>query len=126
MSTKISYFLDKLQGAKRTKPGRWIAKCPAHADKSPSLSITETSNGDVLLYCFAGCQFGDILAALNLQASDCYANPRVGTRQYKSQHRANEIDAELEILQSRYGFSESTAKALVRIGLLRQGRISYE
>ena len=32
-------LLDRLTGVKQTAPGRWIAKCPAHEDRSPSLSI---------------------------------------------------------------------------------------
>lgn len=48
--------------------GRWFgekgsARCPAHKDRSPSLSIRDGRNG-VLLYCHAGCQFRDIAAEL--------------------------------------------------------------
>lgn len=41
--------------AQRTGAGRWKARCPAHADCSPSLSIRAWSDGHVLLHCFAGC-----------------------------------------------------------------------
>lgn len=33
----------------------WIAQCPAHADKTPSLSIAVGNNAEVLVYCHAGC-----------------------------------------------------------------------
>jgi hypothetical protein len=33
----------------------WSARCPAHDDHNPSLSITEDRDGRVLLHCFAGC-----------------------------------------------------------------------
>lgn len=46
------------------KSGRgWIARCPAHDDRSPSLSISQSAEGKLLLHCFAGCRFEDILAA---------------------------------------------------------------
>lgn len=38
----------------------WLAKCPCHDDKRPSLSITEGEDGRLLLNCFAGCEFEDI------------------------------------------------------------------
>ena len=49
--------------------GRWLgtyglARCPAHDDRSPSLSIAEGHDGRLLLYCFAGCDFEAIRAAL--------------------------------------------------------------
>jgi hypothetical protein len=42
---------------------RWMARCPAHRDKSPSLSIQER-DGRVLVHCFSGCPQDDVIAAL--------------------------------------------------------------
>jgi putative DNA primase/helicase len=33
----------------------WMARCPAHDDREPSLSITDTKDGMVLVRCHAGC-----------------------------------------------------------------------
>ena len=52
--------------------GRWTAKCPAHEDRSPSLSIRETSDCRVLLHCFAGCETQDVLSAVGLTFSDLF------------------------------------------------------
>jgi CHC2 zinc finger len=41
----------------------WMAKCPAHDDNNPSLSIRE-ADGRVLLHCHAGCTQGDVIDAL--------------------------------------------------------------
>lgn len=46
-------------GAKGRGP-RWVARCPAHDDAAPSLSIGTGDDGRVLLHCFAGCTFADI------------------------------------------------------------------
>jgi hypothetical protein len=54
--------------------GQWTACCPAHADSSPSLSITINAKGDVLVYCFRGCSFADICRELNLSAYEMYDN----------------------------------------------------
>ncbi len=44
----------------------WIARCPAHDDRTPSLSCS-VRNGRLLLYCHAGCSFVSILGALGLR-----------------------------------------------------------
>ncbi|WP_229582889.1 toprim domain-containing protein [Paracoccus sp. S-4012] len=49
--------------------GRWHGRygltcCPAHADRNPSMTLADGSNGQLLLHCKAGCAFRDIVAAL--------------------------------------------------------------
>ena len=43
--------------------GYWMAKCPAHNDRNPSLSITDKA-GKVLVHCYAGCGQDAVIAAL--------------------------------------------------------------
>ncbi|QIG47195.1 virulence-associated protein E [Nordella sp. HKS 07] len=42
----------------------WMAPCPAHDDRAPSLSITDARNGKVLVRCHAGCDQRGVIAAL--------------------------------------------------------------
>ena len=42
----------------------WMARCPAHEDRSPSLSISAGKDGKVLVRCHAGCMQRDLIAAL--------------------------------------------------------------
>jgi hypothetical protein len=67
-------ILDRLEYAKPSGPGRWICRCPAHSDRSPSLSIRE-ADSRVLLHCFAGCEPGDVLAAIGLELKDLFERP---------------------------------------------------
>ncbi len=53
-------------GAKYTGGGKCVARCPAHADKTPSLSITEV-NGKLLWCCHAGCTQEAVMQALDLR-----------------------------------------------------------
>jgi hypothetical protein len=47
------------------KSGRgWISCCPAHDDRVPSLSVQEADDGRVLVYCHAGCDQAQVIAAL--------------------------------------------------------------
>lgn len=41
---------------KAHKSGKgWVCRCPCHDDDSPSLSISNSSTGQLLWHCFAGC-----------------------------------------------------------------------
>ena len=42
----------------------WIACCPAHDDRNPSLSISEGDDGRPLMHCFAGCPQDAVIEAL--------------------------------------------------------------
>lgn len=37
-----------------------VCKCPVHDDKSPSLSITDSADGEIVVHCFSGCDYRDI------------------------------------------------------------------
>ena len=51
---------------------RAMACCPAHPDQTPSLSIKETDDGVVLVYCHGGCETCDVLAAVGLTFRDLF------------------------------------------------------
>jgi putative DNA primase/helicase len=42
----------------------WTARCPAHDDRTPSLSIRDGANNKVLVRCHAGCEQKSVIAAL--------------------------------------------------------------
>jgi putative DNA primase/helicase len=48
----------------RKAGGSWVARCPAHDDRVPSLSISDADGGKVLVRCHAGCDQGRVIAAL--------------------------------------------------------------
>lgn len=48
------------------------ARCPAHDDRNPSLSVTEEADGKVLINCHAGCSTEDVLAVLGLTWMDLW------------------------------------------------------
>jgi hypothetical protein len=45
---------------------KYMALCPAHDDHNPSLSI-DFEDGRALMYCFAGCEYKDIIAAAGMK-----------------------------------------------------------
>lgn len=63
-------FLARLDAVRQRGAGRWVARCPAHDDRTPSLSVAEAASGTVLIKCFAGCATVDVLAAIGLTFRD--------------------------------------------------------
>lgn len=68
-------LLARLDRVRQSAPGRWMARCPAHEDKSPSLSIRELDDGRILVHDFGGCAAPDILAAVGLSIADMFPEP---------------------------------------------------
>jgi hypothetical protein len=48
----------------------WMARCPAHDDREPSLAVGRGQQQPVLINCFAGCRPEDVLVALGMCWSD--------------------------------------------------------
>lgn len=60
--------LTKVKGGR----GHWTACCPAHEDRSPSLAITETDDGRILLKCFGGCSVQAIVGSIGMDMTDLF------------------------------------------------------
>src|SRR5579872_2504814 len=73
---KIEALLSRLERVRKSRTG-WTARCPAHADATPSLSVTLGDDGRILLKCFAGCDLEAIVKALDVAVSDLFAGPAV-------------------------------------------------
>ena len=63
---KVDILLSHLTKVRKTSKESWVACCPSHLDKSPSLTIRELDDGRVLLHCFAGCSVEEDLASVGL------------------------------------------------------------
>jgi putative DNA primase/helicase len=55
--------IAKALGGRKTGAG-WMARCPAHDDREPSLSIAHGADGKLLVHCHAGCEQHRVVAAL--------------------------------------------------------------
>lgn len=63
---KIDLILSRVDKARKTGPESWIACCPAHEDRSPSMTLREADDGRILMHCFAGCSVESILGSIGL------------------------------------------------------------
>ena len=59
----IQEALSVLAGVRRIGGG-WSALCPAHADRTPSLTLAEGGRSKLLLHCHAGCSFEQVIGAI--------------------------------------------------------------
>ncbi|MDB5327429.1 MAG: hypothetical protein JWM57_2998 [Phycisphaerales bacterium] len=71
--TDLNEILGQLEHVKSV-PGGWIARCPSHDDRNPSLSIGQGEGGRILLHCHAGCKTDNVCVALGLKTSHLMNN----------------------------------------------------
>lgn len=113
---KVISRLDKVKSAGANK---WIACCPAHLDRSPSLAISETSDGVVLIKCWAGCSANDVVQAIGLQLRDLFPG---NTKRRRGPSRAA-IEHERMIIQIGQSLQQQgilDGDDLVRFNLAKQ------
>ncbi len=67
-------ILARLEKVRQTGPSTWVARCPAHEDRRPSLSI-RADEDRVLVHCFSGCEISAVLSAVGLSLSDLFSSP---------------------------------------------------
>lgn len=98
----IDELLIRLEGVRARGTGKFSAKCPAHADRSPSLSITAGNRG-LLVHCWVGCRLSEICTALHLQPKDLFydidpdpARRRAAAQERQRRRRENEREAEID------------------------------
>lgn len=85
---------DDVAGGGNNSQGvrQWTCKCPAHETSHRSLAVGLTGDGRWLIHCHAGCEVGDVLAAVGLDLRDLYPDGPVG--RYKPLQRPQRLREE--------------------------------
>ncbi|MBN9323512.1 MAG: hypothetical protein J0H24_16250 [Delftia acidovorans] len=86
----------------------WMARCPVHEDRRPSLAISMGKDGTVLVRCHAGCEQREVIAALqerglwqtNRHASGTASNPKRRLADELNVDASKRIEAALAIWQA--------------------------
>ena len=112
----VDKIISRLEGVRSTGEDRWIARCPAHEDKSPSLAIREVDDR-VLIHCFAGCGVHEVVSAVGLEMSDLFPRniPVEGHKPISRPFPAADI---LQCLSSEALFLSLVAISLAKIGMV--------
>ena len=94
----IETILSRLHGVKE-RGSSWTARCPAHDDRSPSLSISVGDDGRVLMHCHAGCTFEAIMAALGFPVTAAFGDSTLEHRVLHLERKQREIEKRLGKLE---------------------------
>lgn len=86
----VEWVIQRFDKVRKAGKDSWTAVCPAHNDKSPSLSIRDTTE-KILIHCHAGCDPVAILGNVGLEMADLFHTKRVYQATGKS--ALAEIDA---------------------------------
>lgn len=85
---KVESLVTMLNGKPQGKG--YIACCPAHNDKHPSLSISEVS-GKILLKCWTGCSVESIVSAIGIETKDLFPESSLTSVQRKKYKRIKNL-----------------------------------
>lgn len=89
----LNHFLNAV-GYNGTRSNSNIkCHCPAHDDGRESLSVTTNDNGDVLLYCHAGCSAEKIVTTVNMKMTELFADSKAKTAKPKTNSKGRIVVA---------------------------------
>lgn len=103
-------ILSRLKEVKQQGKG-YIARCPAHDDHNPSLSISLSEDSSkILIKCFAGCADKDILDAIGLKMSDLFIDKwdKPPDAKRKTQYSYYDVDGKLLYTKTRVDKGDGT------------------
>ena len=125
----------------RTTSKGFLAICPVHKsgeERSPSLSITQTDH-QILLHCYAGCTWREIVAKLNLAPGDLFDDDYEAHERHYTRDAAEEdalvvlihrgaVKRREKISKADEKFVLEKAKRLFKNGyrLSQKGELQYE
>src|SRR5260370_4743975 len=84
----LETVLARLKGVRTSLRG-WVACCPAHRDREPSLSIGLGEQGQVLLNCFAGCSLDRIVEAMGITVAELFPKAPSASDSQREQMQRN-------------------------------------
>jgi putative DNA primase/helicase len=95
----LETVLSRLKGVCTSLHG-WVACCPAHSDREPSLSIGLGDEGHILLKCFAGCSLESIVIAIGMTVGELFPNASTLSDSQSKQVQRKSLDL-VELAQEK-------------------------
>jgi putative DNA primase/helicase len=93
--------IAKALGGRRAGSG-WTARCPAHDDRTPSLSISDADNGKVLVRCHAGCDQARVIDVLRARGLCERGGRRSGWRSFKVRRNKDQAPERYDASRTEY------------------------
>ena len=101
----LSDFVSRLQGV-RKQGGGYVARCPAHDDSKPSMSVSAGTDGRILFHCHAGCTAEAIVGAMGLKMADVMPERKAEPPPPKAQPRR---------VVATYDYEDSEGRKVYRV-----------
>ncbi len=96
----INLLLSRLQGVKKIKGSdKWVALCPAHNDKTPSLSIRQLEDSRILINCWSGCGAIDVLESIDMNFQHLMPDDAISYRGIKGRDKTERMAIAESILE---------------------------
>ena len=99
----------------------YIDVCPAHEDRTPSLSISEGEDGKILLHCFAGCGFDEIISAAGLANQKVSISKKFLGFTHSVNSAVDRINHAISIWNTTQPIAGSTAETYLKSRWLQHG-----
>lgn len=109
----IDVLLSRFDIVKATGRNQYQARCPAHDDSSPSLSIGIGADGRVLVRDHGGCDTGDVLSAVGLTYKDLFPDQLRTAERRAMAKRATRDELERALFRELYILSEYVGERFV-------------
>lgn len=90
---RVMAALSQRGKTKRAGSG-YLACCPVHGDRDPSLSVTRGDDGRALLNCKVGCSYKDIMHALDMRESDGFPDEPSNVTELRPKERGQQATLE--------------------------------
>ncbi|QXD15810.1 hypothetical protein GQ464_002355 [Rhodocaloribacter litoris] len=110
---RLEDLLRRLHGVRPSGSG-YAARCPAHEDREPSLSVSEGEDGRVLIHCHAGCSTEAVVQALGLRLADLMPEDRTHDASIGDGRRGRE-PAPPPIEVARYTYRDEGGRPLYQV-----------
>jgi hypothetical protein len=107
-------ILDRLEGVRQCTTDSWVARCPAHEDRSPSLTVRDAGDGMVLMHCFTGCDVTAIVESIGLELSALFPPRSPDEHRRRSLRKPFPASAVLSALASEALIASMAATTLAR------------
>ena len=118
----IANILSRLSKVASRSNDEWLACCPAHEDKTPSLAIRQSSDGKILLHCFAGCSIEEITDALGLSLNKLFPDNGFNHNDYHHQLKQSQYKEILSNEQLVVAIAEAEIKRNHKLNAKNTGR----
>ncbi len=121
----VQKILERLEHVRKTSGDQWVAVCPAHDDRSPSLHVREKDDGRVLIHCKAGCGALEVLDAIELTYDDLFPDSMEDHKLFRrvKDHTVDDFVVEIWNADRKTGRAASKKdKERYRQALLRGGK----